>query len=91
MPTGGTTTGNGRLSQPTFVVGSGPNGLTAAIIMAQAGRRVTVFEAEHADVQEILSNLAMLSERKLKSHKTRQAPASHQKAKPSPKAQNSLP
>jgi len=53
--------------------------------------RQTVFGAEHADVQEILSNLAMLSERKLKSHKTRQAPASHQKAKPSPKAQNSLP
>lgn len=48
MPTGGTTTGNGRLSQPTFVVGSGPNGLTAAIIMAQAGRRVTVFEAEQS-------------------------------------------
>jgi phytoene dehydrogenase-like protein len=40
--------GNGRRSQPTFVVGSGPNGLTAAIIMAQAGRRVTVFEAEQS-------------------------------------------
>lgn len=36
----------GRRSQQTFVVGSGPNGLTAAIVMAQAGRRVTVFEAE---------------------------------------------
>ena len=38
--------GTGPRPRTTFVVGSGPNGLTAAIIMAQAGRRVTLFEAQ---------------------------------------------
>ena len=40
--------GTGREQQkaPAFVVGSGPNGLTAAIVLAKAGFQTTVFEAQ---------------------------------------------
>ena len=47
MTTGGSSL-DGARARPAIVVGSGPNGLTAAILLAQAGRRVTVYEAEQS-------------------------------------------